>query len=250
MLDYHSHPADWGVRPILFSLFGYDIKSYAFFVLLGLIVGLGVYLYLARKEKKLSENSIYIILAGLAGGIIGAKVVFWIIYLPALIQSYPDLSVFLSGRSIIGGLIGGTLAVMLVKWKLGIKTKMGNLFAPGIALGVAIGRIGCLLQGCCYGTSTTLPWGVDFGDAIFRHPTQIYEAIFMLGMFFFLMYKRKDAKPGQLFYLLMNCYFVFRFFEEFIRDSPSYLGLTVFQYLCLLALAFINAKYLYEKRKR
>ncbi len=247
MIDIHQHPENWGIKPNL-DIFGFEINSYSFFVLLGLIVGLIVYYILAKKEKKLSENSFYILMAALFGGIIGAKLPIWIINFPQIIQSFPDLSPFLSGRTITGSLIGGTLAVLYIKKKLKIKEKKGNLFAPAIALGVAIGRIGCFLRGCCYGIETKLPWGVDFGDGILRHPTQIYESIFMLALFFFLLYKRKSAKPGFLFYILMNSYFVFRFFEEFLRENPSYLGFSLFQYISIAALIFINIKYLKEKK--
>lgn len=249
MIDLHQHPENWGVRPALFNLGSFEVNSYSFFVLLGLIVGLIVYYILAKKEKKLSENSFYILIAGLFGGIIGAKLPIWIINFSAIIQSFPDLTLFLSGRTITGGLIGGTLGVLFLKKKLKIKEKKGNFFAPAIALGVAIGRIGCFLRGCCYGVETKLFWGINFGDGILRHPTQIYESIFMFGLFFFLLYKRKDAKPGILFYILMNSYFIFRFFEEFIRESPIYFGFTLFQYISIGALIFINARYLKEKRE-
>ena len=136
--------------------------------------------------------------------------------------------------------------MILIKKKLNITEKKGNLFAPAIAIGVAIGRIGCFLAGCCYGIETNLPWGVDFGDGILRHPTQIYEAIFMLGIFFYLLYKRTTVKAGVLFYLLMNLYFTFRFFEEFIRENPNYFGLSLFQWIAIGSLIFINLKYLKE----
>jgi phosphatidylglycerol---prolipoprotein diacylglyceryl transferase len=250
MLDYHTVPTEhWGLRPVLFQIGPFNISSYSFFVLLGLIVGLVVYFYLSKKEQKLSENSFYILVSALVGGILGAKIPIWIMNLPLIIKSFPDISPLLSGRTITGGLIGGTLAVMYIKKRLNIKDKKGNLFAPAIAIGVAIGRIGCLLKGCCYGTPTKLPWGIDFGDGIPRHPTQIYEIIFFVVAFIILLIKRKNAKPGQLFYRLMNSYFIFRFFEEFIREEPRYLGITVFQYISIAALLFINGKYLYEKKK-
>ncbi|MDD2656274.1 MAG: prolipoprotein diacylglyceryl transferase [Patescibacteria group bacterium] len=248
MLDLHTHPDNWGIMPTLFNIYNFEVNSYSFFVLLGLIVGLIVYYILAKKEKELSENSFYILIAGLVGGVLGAKLPILLINLPDIIKNFPDITYILAGRTITGGLLGGTLAVWYVKKKLAIKEKKGNLFAPAIALGVAIGRIGCFLRGCCYGIPTNLPWGINFGDNIPRHPTQIYETIFMLIMFPILLYKRKTANPGYLFYLLMNSYFIFRFFEEFIRENPHYFGLTLFQYISLIALVFINLKHLKEKR--
>jgi len=247
MIDTHYHPENWGLKPILFKIGTLEINSYSFFVILGLIIGLVVYYKLAKKEKQLSEKSFYILMAGLLGGIIGAKIPTWIINFPEIIKNFPDLTLILSGRTITGGLIGGTISILYIKKKLNIKDKKGNLFAPAIAIGVAIGRIGCLLRGCCYGIATNSKYGIDFGDGILRHPTQIYEIIFMSIMFIYLMYKRKNAKAGQLFFILMNSYFIFRFFEEFLRANPEHVGLTLFQYISIAALIFINLKYLIEK---
>lgn len=247
MLDEHFHPENWGVLPNI-DLGLFKINTYSIFILLALIIGLLVYYFLAKDEKKLSENSFYVLMAALVGGVLGAKIPMWIINFKFIIQSLPDIMPILSGRTITGGLIGGTLGVIYIKHKLNIKDKKGNLFAPAAAIGIAIGRIGCFLRGCCYGIETKLPWGVNFGDGILRHPTQLYESIFMFGLFGFLLYKRKEAKPGYLFYLLMNYYFVFRFFEEFIRDNPRYLYLTIFQYISIGALIFVNTKYIKEQK--
>jgi phosphatidylglycerol:prolipoprotein diacylglycerol transferase len=243
MIDSHFHPDHWGIRPILFSVGGLNVEAYPFFVSLGLLAGLLTYYRLAKLEGKASEKSFYVLIAGLFGGILGAKLPIWIINLPEIIHHSSDLGVLLSGRTITGGLIGGALSVIYVKKRLNITDRKGNLFAPAIALGVAIGRLGCFFRGCCYGTETRLPWGVDFGDASSRHPTQIYEIIFMGGMFFYLLNKRKNAEPGELFYLLMNGYFIFRFFEEFIREGTRYFELTFFQYISIAALVFINLKH-------
>jgi len=243
VLDEHTTPENWGILPEIFG-----INTYTIFVLLALAVGIFTYYLLAKKSNKLGENTLFIAVAALVGGTLGAKLPIWIINYRIIIETLPDPVAILSGRTITGGLIGGTLAVMYARQKLGIKGKKGNLFAPGVAIGVAIGRIGCFLRGCCYGTYTSLPWGVDFGDGL-RHPTQLYESVFMLGMFGYLI-TRKKAKPGQLFFILMNAYFIFRFFIEFIRDHPVYFGLTVFQYISIAALLFINGKHIWEHRNK
>ena len=99
-----------------------------------------------------------------------------------------DAVYLMSGKTIVGGLIGGLFAVEWVKRQIGEKSSTGDLFAAPIALGVAIGRIGCFLGGLpdgTYGTPTSLPWGVDFGDGIPRHPTQLYESDFCHWAFSF-----------------------------------------------------------------
>lgn len=239
MIDSHIYPANWGIKPILFSIFGLDIPSYGFFVLLALIIGIFFYIYEAKKQKKLSENTFYIFLAAIVGGTIGAKIPIWIINFNYIISN-PTLYNLLSGRTIVGGLIGGFIAVLIIKKHLRIKEKRGNLFAPAIAIGVAIGRIGCFLRGCCYGKPTGLPWGINFGDGILRHPTQIYESIFMFILFIYLfMANEKEQKPGRLFKVLMISYFIFRFFIEFVRVEPVvFFGLTIFQVISIIAVIF------------
>ncbi|MFA5856365.1 MAG: prolipoprotein diacylglyceryl transferase family protein [Candidatus Pacearchaeota archaeon] len=241
MIDEHLIPGDdWGVYPYLFNFFGIKIPSYGTFMLLAIVVGSYIYYLEARKNKSANENTFYIALAAIVGGAIGAKLPIWILNYKFILANITNPMVILSGRTITGGLIGGMIGVFIAKKHLKLKERKGNLFAPAIALGVAIGRIGCFLRGCCYGKPTTLPWGVDFGDKILRHPTQIYESIFMLIMFFYLLYaKRQNPKPGELFRQLMISYFTFRFFIEFIRIEKVILfGLTFFQIFSLICVIY------------
>jgi phosphatidylglycerol---prolipoprotein diacylglyceryl transferase len=132
------------------------------------------------------------------------------------------------------------LAVRLVKYRMGVRTRKGDYLVPGIALGIAIGRIGCFLRGCCYGTVTTLPWGVDFGDGLRRHPTELYEAALCLGWFVFSRTRPKTDTGVQFDRFLLG-YFALRFFLEFIRTEPVvFLGLTVFQLVCILVVVWIS----------
>jgi len=252
LIEGQNLPLNWGIKPVLFTILGINIPSYSFFVLLGLVVGIIVFYFETRKHKSISENTFYIFIAGILGGILGAKIPAWIINYKSLISHF-SLSLFLSGRTLVGGLIGGFIAIELTKKYLGIKERRGNLFAPAIAIGVAIGRIGCFLRGCCYGKPTSLPWGVNFGDGVLRHPTQIYESIFMLGMFIYLQHRKsKNPYPGQLFKILMVSYFTFRFFIEFIRVEPVvFAGLTLYQWVSVFVIfyfikadikSFINQK--------
>jgi phosphatidylglycerol:prolipoprotein diacylglycerol transferase len=146
----------------------------------------------------------------------------------------------LSGRTVVGGLIGGTLAVVLARRLLGLRGRSGNLFAPALALAIAIGRLGCFCAGCCHGVPSALPWAVDFGDGVPRHPTQLYESLFALGLFFAL--RRAEGRapaPGTLFRAFMLAYFSFRFLVEFLRtDVPFIAGLTLAQVASLGVLGY------------
>jgi phosphatidylglycerol---prolipoprotein diacylglyceryl transferase len=233
-------PSNWGIRPVLFSVGKLEVPSYGAFMVLAVATGIFVYYREAAKRRTASENTFYILIAALAGGALGAKIPILILYWREIISQHGGWSLLVSGRSIVGGLIGGAISVILLKRALHINERKGDLFAPAIALGIAIGRIGCLLRGCCYGTPTSLPWGVNFGDGIPRHPTQLYEALFMLATFAGLVaIKNRVAQPGGLFRILMVAYFSCRFAVEFIRvEGGTEWGLTFFQWISLGAVAW------------
>jgi prolipoprotein diacylglyceryltransferase len=241
MFDEHIHPEHWGVMPYL-KLGALSIPMYELCVGLGIVVGLLIWWLL--KEPTHQKNGGVVILAALIGGAIGAKLPIVIMALPYVLKT-GDWASLLAGRTITGGLIGALIGVMLVKKLYKIEGRFGNPIAIGAAFGCAIGRLGCFFRGCCYGVPTTLPWGVNFGDGCLRQPTQIYESLFFLVMGILMLIFRKRAKPGQLMVVFVGSYFTLRFFEEFIRDpavAPVVFGLTVFQWICLVGLAFLAVR--------
>lgn len=252
MFDSHIHPDDWGIRPILFSIGRVEIASYSFFVLLGLVIGIITYIVLSKRNKTYNRNAFIVLIAAITFGTLGAKLPIWIANYKLIIANSADIQLIMSGRTIIGGLIGGTIGVILTKKVLKIKVRMGNQIAPAAAIGIAIGRIGCFFRGCCYGIPTYSTWGVDFGDGILRNPTQLYEAVFDVGMFIYLLIiSKKVDEPGKLFRVFLNCYFSFRFLIEFIRvNDIVYWGMTSFQWVCILSLLYINRTYLVNLVKR
>ena len=250
MPDSHFIPSEkWGLHPVLFKVWGFQCSSYSFFVFLGIVAGFFIFYYLAKRTKSLNSDSIYILMAGFTGGVIGAKLPMIIMNIFLFSHNQIGVWAIFDGKTITGGLIGGTLGIMLLKKKLGIQVKKGNIFAPAIAVGAAIGRIGCLMAGCCYGKPTKLPWGVNFGDSILRHPTQMYEIVFFTISAIILFKYWERAKPGYLFFAFINAYFVFRFFEEFVREEPVLIfNFTIFQAIAVASLIFINVKYIMEIR--
>lgn len=223
MMEFsHQIPAGWGLCP-------QTVPIYPLCILLAFAAGFVVYRYNTRGIERNSEHIIPILFAAFFGGLIGAK-------LPVILMNLRyglHWETFLAGRTIVGGLLGGTLGVLFIKKKRGIRERYGNLLAAPIALGMAIGRIGCLLHGCCFGNPTSLPWGIDFGDGITRHPTQAYEMLFCLAAFGLLQHARRTAPPGSLLTRFFLAYFIFRFLEEFIRPHPIVAGLTPFQWICI-----------------
>ena len=248
MLDNHYVPEGYGILPNI-NIFGHNISTYTLFVGLGLFTGIiWFYLTVRRKEKLNSEIAYYIVLSALICGFIGSKILVIIENFDIIIKNKDNIkSLLFTGKSIVGGLIGGYIGVKLVKKKLKLENiRTGNKIAPAIALAMGIGRIGCFLTGCCYGIETSLPIGVNFGDGIPRIPTQLIEMIFCFILFGYLLYKQlkdKNLIPGILFQKLVLYYFVFRFLIEFIRGTEkNILFLSIYQVICLIGIIFIIRK--------
>ena len=219
------------MRPILFYMNGLPVPSYDVFVSLGFLVGAVVFFYQYRKLADIHGHFLNLFFAALIGGAIGAKLPIWIFNFHDIFIAHFSMMALLSGRTVVGGIVGGWIAVEIEKHRLGIKQKTGDIFAPALALGEAVGRIGCFLAGCCGGIPSALPWAMDFGDGILRHPTQLYMSAFDMLFFIYLWsIKDKIKKPGDLFRKYLFIYFIFRFLIEFIRVNPVFaFGLTGFQ---------------------
>ncbi len=178
-----------------------------------------------------------IALGAFCGGMIGAK-------LPFVLADWPGFlsgtAWFDNGKTIVSGLVGGYVGAMLTEWALGIQGLACDLLAAPLAAGIGVGRLACFEAGCCYGTATSLPWGVNFGDGQLRHPTQLYESAFhLLAAAVLFQLQRQQMFRGQLIRVYFVAYFVFRFVTEFIRPEPRiYFGLTGYQMATLVLAPF------------
>lgn len=207
------------------------IPAYTFFVGLGIIAGLIYYFVDLKRRGQVSEGAVKIVFAALVCGVIGSRI-------PLLFEGRGWQEI-LYGKSIVGGLAGGMFGVIAIKKILGIKLRLGNVIAPSVALGMVIGRMGCFLNGCCYGIPAS--WGFDFGDGLRRLPAQLFESAFHFIAFVFLVCcKNKVKTPGLLFKLYLLTYFIFRFFMEFIRENPIvFCGMTIYQIICVLGIIYM-----------
>jgi prolipoprotein diacylglyceryltransferase len=148
-------------------------------------------------------------------------------------------------RSIEGALAGGIIAVELYKRYAGITGRTGARFALPLAVGVAVGRVGCFFAGLddfTYGTPTALPWSVDFGDGVPRHPVQLYESAAMAGFaLVYVVYAMRDNAfvIDNGFYLATGFYGAQRFALEFVKPYGTLLGpLTLFHLLSAAIIAY------------
>jgi phosphatidylglycerol:prolipoprotein diacylglycerol transferase len=185
-------------------------------------------------------------LAAFIGGVLGAKVPFVFVRGADWFGS----AWLADGKTVTTGLIGAYLGVELMKWLRGIRVKTGDAFALPLALALTVGRLGCFAHGCCYGLPTQLPWGVDFGDAIPRHPTQLYESLFHFTMALILIQVIRHDKlctHRLKFYLI--AYGCYRFLTEYIRPEPEYAcGLTYFQWVAIALVVGLLAQWYHDIR--
>jgi len=149
-----------------------------------------------------------------------------------------------------GGLLGALLTTFTyVKIKQLNFWRYVDILAVGAPLGHAIGRLGCHLIGDHVGKVTSLPWGINLGGAI-THPVSLYEVIGLLGIFALVFsLRKKQMFRGALFSIYIISYAVFRFFNDFLRTDPTYLGLTIAQYTSIILITLFGLFIYYKKRK-
>jgi len=252
MFDSHNNIENWGLMPFI-KMGHIHINTYSVFMFLGLLTGyLLIRYFIKRQGKSDPRGTIPILVSALVFGTLGAKIPIWIAHYPEIFNDSFTFARLLSGRTIVGGFIGGFLGVQLVKKVLGVKIRKGNQIAPGIALGMMFGRTGCLLKGCCFGIVSNVPWAMDFGDHILRHPTQMYEIIFhFLALTFLLYVKSYDHEGGKYLSIYLITYMGYRFLSEFVRIHDSiFLGLTSYQLFAVIGILLILVKeYVFMQKK-
>lgn len=250
------------MHPILFHIGSFPVHSYGVMIALAFLFGLWTATLRARREKISGDQIADITLWLMAGGIIGARVAYVTTYWREEFADQPVSEIFMiqhGGLVYYGGLIGAIAGgAIFIRWKKMPFWKTADVLAPSIALGNVLGRIGCLLNGCCYGRACSLPWAIHFpADHVTGgapvHPTEIYDAVLNFGTYLFLawLFRRKKF-DGQVFATYLLCYAVTRSFVEYFRGDYSdlhyHFGLTPAQWISVpifvtgLALAAILSR--------
>jgi phosphatidylglycerol---prolipoprotein diacylglyceryl transferase len=230
--------------PVYFSIGTVKIHPHPIFESLAYFVSLRIALHRFRQNPIAQDNRGVVIAGGLLGGILGAKILAIFQHLDMLWSGTATVPMLLiGGKTIVGALLGATFGVEITKKLRKIDTATGDVFAYPLIIGIAIGRIGCFLTGLSdqtYGVPSNLPWAIDFGDHIPRHPTQLYEIFFLFSLLLYLQYRqRKPMQPGDLFRFFMICYLSFRWSIDFIKpDFHPLLGMSAIQIACLLGLVY------------
>ncbi|MGH2367412.1 MAG: prolipoprotein diacylglyceryl transferase [Chloroflexota bacterium] len=230
--------------PIYIHLGPVGLHPHWLFESLAYAVGFRLYLWRRRRTgDHLSDvNRWWVVVAAMVGAAAGSKLLYWLSDPWLTLARWNDPAFLLGGKSIVGALAGGLLAVEWAKMRLGVTRSTGDLFAIPLAAGTAIGRIGCFLTGLddhTHGLPTTLLLGVDFGDGVRRHPAQLYEMVFLALLIPVLAHlARRPHRHGDVFKTFMIAYLGFRLLLEGIKPGVPLLGLNAIQWVCAVTLTY------------
>jgi len=228
------------MHPVLFRLGPVIIYTHDFFTTLGLLAGLALYYYELKRREMLSWRIVVISVVAILGGGLGARTITaWehLSYYKNFGSVPLSYLIAHSGKSIIGGIAGGYLAITLSKKALGYRLSTGDCYAAAIPLAMVIGRIGCFFSELPLGTPTNLPWGISaspeaasqFTNCAFctqkMHPSMIYEIIFhLIALVAIVRYRKYVLVQGDTLKIYLLVAAVFRFLVEFIRANPEQVG--------------------------
>lgn len=230
------------------------LPTHAAFVGLGVLVAAGVFVLEARRRGQTDERILYVVVGALVGGAVFMRMGTWLQHLD-VDRNAGVVEQWLRGnRSILGGLFGAWVGVHVAKRLVGYRSRTGDLFAPAVALGMAVGRVGCLLTEAP-GTPTGAGWGLtlDAGQAAYTgapagvplHPSFAYEIVFHAVAFvvLWLWMRHQDLPPGETFVRYVAAYAVFRFLVEFVRGNEVvWAGLTRPQLVLVVAIPLLVAR--------
>lgn len=204
------------------------LHMYGLMIAVGFLAALFLSEYWAKK-KGLDRDILYgILVCAIVGGIVGCKLLYYIVELPQIIKDPSILLDFKNGFVVYGGIIGGVLASMLYikKIKKNAFLPYLDIVMPGVAVGQGFGRIGCFFAGCCYGARTESAFSIVFKHSDYAPnnvkliPTQLISSagdfVIAAVLYFYLSRKHADGRVGALYFIL---YGIGRFAIEFLRDD-------------------------------
>lgn len=233
------------IFPHYFHVFGRALHPHPVMEVIAYTGGFQLYLHLRRKQRQSGvpfEQNMWLIVACVFGALIGSKLLAWVESAPDYWQHRDELAAWVGGKTIVGGLLGGWAGIEIAKRLMHITRSTGDLFVYPLIFGQCVGRIGCFLTGLAdhtHGNFTSLPWAVNFGDGP-RHPTQLYEILFLLLLGIGIYAYEHLAGPqrgGVRFRLYMLGYLCFRFAIEFIKPRfAPYDGLSAIQLASLVGM--------------
>lgn len=245
--------------PVLIRVGAFHVATYGVLVALGYLIGILWLRTQVRDMPKMNEDKFWVLIYSLFfGAVMGGKLLFvaveWKAYASGELSFFSD---FRFGFVFFGGLLGSMITGAIATRRLKLPyLGTADYFGVALPMGHALGRLGCLAAGCCYGRPTSMPWGLALGGnpasstpeelwGVKLHPTQVYESICNVLIVLLLLKVLKRVKAGRLKHGTVFLGYVFlyslaRFFIEFYRGDDrglQYLGLWVSQWIALACMA-------------
>lgn len=220
----HPEIAHWGLL---------HIRSYGLMLAIAFLIGTALALRETRRRGLDEDRMVSVILVALVAGVLGARMLYVLEHVAEFRREWGSvLALWQGGLTLYGGVVAGTLAALVTARRLGLPMwETADILTPSVALGTMFGRIGCFLNGCCYGRPTTLPWGVEFPSDSFAglefgnarlHPSQLYFALAGLALFALTFaLQRRPRVPGTLFWLFILLFSVIRIPLDLTRAYES-----------------------------
>lgn len=210
------------------------------FELLGYVGASAIYIQQRRKHGDVinDQRRSTVLCAMMLGAALGSRVL--AVFEDPGRFSWRHLFLLDSGKTIVGAILGGWLAVEIVKRHYSIHSRTGDLLVKPLLFGIILGRLGCFFAGISdgtFGTATGVPWGTDFGDGLTRHPLQLYEIGFLV--LYFLIFENREHihfLNGDRFRLFVFSYLGFRFALEFLKDGTRFAAMNILQWTSLLGM--------------
>ncbi len=234
--------------PVNIKIGPVEISSHLLLELLAYMIGFRYFLFLRKRTEDTisSEHRTLILIAGALGAFLFSRVIGFM-DTADFVKGHFSFSALYGNKTILGGLLGGLIAIEICKKIIGVTKSSGDLMTYPLILAMIIGRIGCFLAGLedgTYGIATTLPWGIDFGDHMYRHPTNVYEILFLVLTWILIVilernYKLTDGSRFKIYppgYMQLITFFRFGpkgftiqkqfYFIRIIVVSPNINGLS------------------------
>jgi prolipoprotein diacylglyceryltransferase len=232
--------------PVQLNLRSLPVPLHAVLESAGIFIGFRYFLHQRKKQGDVlsSSNRIWILTGAMFGAWFGSRVTGALENPEAWRHSAHPFVYFFQNKTVVGGFLGGLAGVVLIKKIVGEKHSSGDLFVYPLILALMTGRLGCFSMGIyeeTYGLVTNLPWGMNLGDGLQRHPVTLYEIAFLAVLWAGLQKAKKNflLEQGALFKLFLIVYLSFRFLLDFIKPHYTFtIGLSTIQLACLAGLIY------------
>ena len=235
--------------PLPLEIGGVPLPLHLVFEVLAYTLGFRYFLRLrARVADPIADlDRLYLIVAAAGGGFLGARLLGLLEHRDVVLAAPLGLAAvpaLLGVKTVVGGLLGGLVAVELTKRRLGVTASSGDLMVYPLLLALILGRVGCFLSGVedgTHGLPSRLPWAIDVGDGVPRHPVALYELLALALLW--LALRRRDARgplpDGRRFQLFLAAYLLLRLLLDALKPRlPIIVGLSPIQLACVAGLLY------------